>query len=241
MKKFGKSVMAMGMVFVMMLAMVGCGDKDETKKAKKETTIVENTQNSTIPRPELSENQINTYENIVYVSMMDGKWKEDPSYVYKMSDFKTFFNEVNEQNVFYQLLLSKGLWTGEGEKYVGSNGATYDFLADSTRYSNFLHTMYGVDFDFYSKLATEDLAISQLYYDANTDSVYMFDGMLPDMSCHYEGAEALEDLSINVRFTVSNELDDGTPFKGEIVLNLALVEDAYGDYSLTSVSFTPAK
>lgn len=45
MKKFGKSVMAMGMVFVMMLAMVGCGDKDETKKAKKETTIVENTQN----------------------------------------------------------------------------------------------------------------------------------------------------------------------------------------------------
>ena len=241
MKKMMRNILAVGMTCVMMMAMVGCGSKSKEEKKSKKKEKATTTTAVTVSADKPDDAHLAVFENVVYVTMSDGKWKEDPTYVYTQSDFKAYFNEVSDQHVFEQLLLSKGLWTGEGEKYRGSNGATYDFLADSTRYSNFLHTMYGVDYDFYTKLTTEDLSQSSLYYDETTDSIYIFDGMVADMSCHYERTEMMDDLTMNVYFSVSNEVDDGTPFNGEIVLNLALVEDAYGDYCLTSVSFTPAK
>lgn len=240
MKNLSKKLMTVVLAGAMLMAMTACGDKSEETKKKDKTTTTSTAQQVQVEAPKGVYSEI--YQNLVYVAMSTGKWTEDPNYVITKDDLKAYFNEVSAENNFYQLMLCKGMAGDSGEVYHGSNGATYHYLADAETFGTFLYTMYGVDQDFYKQLTTEDLSVSSLFYDSSTNAVYYFNGMFADMSCFYSKTEECDDYTTNIYYSVSNKVDDGTPYNGQVVINLGVLESEFpADRVINSISFIEEK
>lgn len=196
---------------LLILIMAGCAGNNKSDNGEKYSKAF-------VPSDEMTQ----VYSNLLFVAMSTHDWKAEPDYKYTKEDIKPLFDEISEENMPYQLYISKAIADSENKSvYVGENGAKYHYIASAEEYSEYLHNMYGIREDFYKDLNCYDLAKSSIVYDEKTDAVYYHDGFVILKSCNYKGYESTDFYTTSFVYSVSSRIDDDTNLDGDFKIRIS--------------------
>lgn len=231
---------------IVMAGLVACSimacDQEEVGGTQTGRVNHEQTQelNDLFPKLNYDKPDNMTYDamaNVVIACLETGKWEEDSSYVFSSHDFGAFFENSDGVNYYYQVILTKALEGKEAEgQYVSDADITYDYLANTELFSEFLHNMYGVERDYYMALNNADIGVSPFYYDEATEAVYYMEHMESLMSYSYLGYY-IDDYEVKYVFSVCSEFEDPVSLDGYIVVSTTDLDCIAWCKSLVSVEF----
>lgn len=217
---------------ILLLAfLVGCGNNTENivgTETRKEYN------KAFVPSDEKTE----IYNNLIYVMISSYDWDKDESYEYTAENVRIIFDDINEENALYQLILSKGIKDfGNNSEYLGEDGTVYKYLCSVDVYKHYLNTMYGISEDFYKKLTVNDISKSMLIYDEVSDAIYYYDLDIDKALCNYEGYEYEDFYTTSFIYSTDYMLNDSMRIYGEFKIRISEVDSDCWTTVLEGIKF----